>query len=269
MALFEAFVIAHVLAGAVGLVAFWGPIVTRKGAARHRKWGKAACYGFLGAGSLAIAMALLSLFGPDDRIPSVTNREVFAGLFGWMMLYLGTLTIGFVDYGLAVIRHARDRRALRRLRYQAVIAAVVIAALWCGWFGIRIAHPLMVLVATVGIVAMAIQQRYIWRPSDLPGNALALKQRSDRAQEHIGEHFRALIGMGISAYTAFLSVGLIRMMPEQVFNPAIWAGPSVVGVSLIVYFTVRAKRSGAARLSRACPHPQEVGDGLVERQQLG
>ncbi len=257
MALFEAFVMVHVVAGTVGLVAFWGPIITRKGATNHRKLGKAACYGFLGAGNLAIAMALMSLFGPDERIPSVTDREVFAGLFGWMMLYLGMLTIGFVDYGLAVIRHARDRRALRRLRYQGVIAAVIVAALWCGWFGIRIAHPLMVLVATVGIVAMAIQQVYIWRKGDPPHAS------------HVGEHFRALIGMGISAYTAFLSVGLIRMVPEHVFNPAIWAGPSVVGVSLIVYFTVRAKRSGAARRLRAHPHPQEVGDGLVERQQLG
>jgi len=27
------------------------------------------------------------------------------------MLYLGTLTIGFVDYGLAVVKHSRNRRA--------------------------------------------------------------------------------------------------------------------------------------------------------------
>lgn len=244
MALFEALVIAHVAAGAVGLTAFWGPIVTRKGATNHRKWGKAACYGFLGAGALAIAMALLSLYGPEHRIPSVTDRELFDGLFGWMMLYLGTLTIGFVDYGLAVIRHARDRRALRGVRYQAVIAAVVISGAWCGYYGIRVEHPLMVLVALIGIVAMAIQQLYIWRRVDPPRTT------------YVGEHFRALIGMGISAYTAFMSVGLIRMVPEHVFNPAIWAGPSVVGVSLILYFTLKAKRTAAAKLSGARPHPQ-------------
>lgn len=238
MALFEALVVAHVVTGTVGLVAFWGPIVTRKGAANHRKWGRAACYGFLGAGGMAIAMALLSLYGPEQRIPSVTDRELFDGLFGWMMLYLGALTIGFVDYGLAVIRHARDRRALRGWRYQAIIAAVVVTGAWCGWYGIRVGHPLMVLVATVGIAAMAIQLLYIWRWDDPP------------RLTYVGEHFRALIGMGISAYTAFMSVGLIRMVPEQVFNPAVWAGPSVVGISLILWFTVRAKRSGVR------PHPQ-------------
>jgi hypothetical protein len=244
MALFEALVVVHVVTGAVGLAAFWGPIVTRKGATNHRKWGKAACYGFLGAGALAIAMALLSLYGPEGRHPEITDRALFDGLFGWMMLYLGMLTIGFVDYGLAVIRHSRDRRALRHWRYQAVVAAVVISGAWCGWFGVQVEHPLMVLVAFIGIVAMAIQQLYIWRRVDPPRST------------YVGEHFRALIGMGISAYTAFMSVGLIRMVPEQVFNPAIWAGPSVVGVSLILWFTIKTKRAGAANLSGAYPHPQ-------------
>jgi hypothetical protein len=251
MALFEALVVAHVVTGAVGLTAFWGPIVTRKGAANHRKWGRAACYGFIGAGALAVAMALLSLYGPEHRHPEITDRVLYEGLFGWMMLYLGVLTIGFVDYGLAVVKHSRNRLALRSLRYQAVIAAVIASGAWCGYFGWRVGHPLMMLVAFIGIVAMLIQQRYIWR-SDDPARGT-----------HIGEHFRALIGMGISAYTAFLSVGLIRMVPEHVFNPAIWAGPSVIGVSLILWFTVKGKKTIAPKRSGLRPHPQQVGDGLV------
>ena len=244
MTLFDALVALHVATGVVGLTAFWGPIVTRKGSARHRKWGKATCYGFLGAGALAIAMALLSLYGPEQRHPEIIDRALFDGLFGWMMLYLGALTIGFVDYGLAVVRHARDRVALRRLRYQAVIAAVILSGAWCGTYGLQVGHPLMVLVAFIGITAMAIQQLYIWRRVDPP------------RQNYVGEHFRALIGMGISAYTAFMSVGLIRLVPEHVFNPAIWAGPSVVGVSLILFFTIKAKRAAAPKPSGARPHPQ-------------
>lgn len=244
MALFEALVVAHVITGAVGLTAFWGPIATKKGAKPHRKWGRAACYGFLGAGTLAIAMALLSLYGPEHRHPEVTDRALYEGLFGWMMLYLGTLTIGFVDYGLAVVKHSRNRRALRRLRYQAVIAAVIATGAWCGYFGWQVSHPLMVLVAFIGIVSMLIQQLYIWRPADPP------------RQTYIGEHFRALIGMGISAYTAFLSVGLIRWVPEEVFNPLVWAGPSVIGVSLILFFTLKGKRTAAPKPSGVRPHPQ-------------
>lgn len=257
MALFEAIVVAHVAAGAVGLTAFWGPIVTKKGAIKHRKWGRIATYGFVAGGALAICMALLSLYGPEARHPEITDRALFDGLFGWMMLYLGMLTIGFVDYGLAVVKHSRDRRALRRFRYQAVIAAVVVSGAWCGIYGWKVGHPLMMLVAFIGITAMLIQQRYIWRRDDPPKGTDALKQQSGRAPEYVGEHFRALIGMGISAYTAFLSVGLIRLIPEHVFNPAIWAGPSVVGVSLIIFFTLKAKKAAASpRASGVRPHPQ-------------
>ena len=228
MHLFEALIVLHVAAGLTGLIAFWVPIVTRKGARLHRKWGRIACYGFMGAGALAIAVALLSLYGPEERIPSITDRELFAGLFGWMMLYLGLLTIGFADYGLSVVKHGRNREALRAPRYQMVMLAVVLSAIWCGYFGFRVGHPLMVLVAVVGLVAMALQQVFVWRGEALP-------------KAYIGEHFRALIGMGISAYTAFLSVGLIRWVPEEVFNPLIWAGPSTIGVGLIIYFTVQTK----------------------------
>lgn len=230
MDLFHFLVLLHVATGATGLVAFWVPVLTRKGASRHRWWGKIACYGFMGAGALAIAMALLSLYGPEERLPSVTDRALFDGLFGWMMLYLGLLTIGFADYGLAVVKHARTRTALRRARYQLVIAAVVVSALQCGLYGASIGEVLMMAVAVLGLVAMVIQQRFIWRAE--VGDPRA----------YVGEHFRALIGMGISAYTAFMAVGLIRWVPEHVFNPLVWAGPSVVGVSLIIGFTLQAKR---------------------------
>ena len=242
MHLFEFLVVLHVITGATGLIAFWVPIATRKGASSHRKWGRIACYGFMGAGLLAVAMALLSLYGPEERIPSVTDRELFAGLFGWMMLYLGLLTIGFADYGLGVVAHARSRKALRSVRYQVVIWAVIASALWCGYYGFTIGEVLMMAVATLGVIAMSLQQRFIWRA-----------EASSRTA-YVGEHFRALIGMGISAYTAFMSVGLIRMVPEHVFNPIIWAGPSVVGVSLIIWFTHQARRK-LARPAKVKPAP--------------
>ena len=239
MHLFEILIILHVVAGTTGLAAFWVPVFARKGAASHRKWGRIACYGFVVAGVLAIAMALLSLFGPEERLPSVTDRALFDGLFGWMMLYLGLLTIGFADYGLAVVRHGRAREKLRGPRYQIVIAAVIVSAINCGIYGARIGETLMIAVALLGLAAMSLQQVFIWR------------KRTPYTQAYIGEHFRALIGMGISAYTAFMAVGLIRWVPEQVFNPLVWAGPSMVGVGLIVWFTHQANRKRPANRARS------------------
>ncbi|MEO1731222.1 MAG: hypothetical protein AAFR64_10830 [Pseudomonadota bacterium] len=234
MDLFLAFVVLHVIAGTIGLVAFWIPIVTKKGAKTHRGGGKWALSGFIGAGALAIAMAIYSLID-TSRHPEIEDRLLYEGLFGWMMLYLGILTIGFADYGLAVVRHRTQRSSLRSARYQLVMAAVVASGAYCGFFGYRVGDPLMVLVAVVGIVSMIMQQVFVWREY-LPGLS------APPAKAYVGEHFRALIGMGISAYTAFLSVGLIRLVPEEVFNPMIWAGPSVIGVSLIIWFTHKAKQ---------------------------
>lgn len=248
MHLFETLIVLHVITGATGLIAFWVPVLTRKGASNHRRWGRIACYGFMIAGALAVAMALLSLYGPEERLPSVTDRELFAGLFGWMMLYLGLLTIGFADYGLGVVDHSRSREALRGWRYQIVITAVVLSALYCGYYGFGIGEPLMVAVALLGVVAMGLQQLFIWRTAP----------PSPRA--YVGEHFRALIGMGISAYTAFMAVGLIRWVPEEVFNPVVWAGPSVIGVGLIIGFTIKAKRAASPTQSPNLPSSTSAQD---------
>jgi len=234
MNLFTALVVLHVICGATGLIAFWVPVAARKGGAAHRRWGRIATLAFIGAGILAIAMALLSLYGPEKRLPMITDRVLFDGLFGWMMLYLGTLTIGFAIYGLAVVRHRANRAALRGAGYQAMFGAVIASAAWCGYYGLMIGQPLMAALAVVGLTAVATQQYYVWRSSAPP-------------RAHVPEHFRALLGMGISAYTAFLSVGLIRLVPDHVFNPLIWAIPSVIGVSLIIRYTLanRPQKRGA------------------------
>ncbi len=253
MLAFEVLIGAHIVSGSIGLLSFWVPVVSRKGGRDHRRWGRVFTWCMLVTGCAAIGISVCTLIAPLETHPQLSDAAWIRGIFGWMMLYLGCLTIGFVDYGLAVVRHARDHSALRRLRYQGVIAAVVISGAWCGWFGWKVGHPLMMIVAGIGLVAMAMQQRFIW--SAAPPRSM-----------YVGEHFRALIGMGISAYTAFLSVGLVRAFPEHVFNPLIWAGPSTIGVGLIIYFTIKDKASRRRAPSQLRPAPQEIGDGLVQSE---
>ena len=204
------------------------PVAARKGGGNHRKWGRIAARALMAAGGLAIVMALLSLYGHEQRLPVIRDRVLFRGLFGWMMLYLGMLTICFAHYGLAVVKHRGRREDLRGWQHQAVFAATIALAVNCGVYGARTGQPLMMLVAAIGLVAVATQLHYVWR-------------RGVSAGSHVGEHFRALIGMGISAYTAFLSVGMIRLVPDHVFNPLVWAVPSVVGVGLIIRYSMQRR----------------------------
>jgi hypothetical protein len=100
----------------------------------------------------------------------------------------------------------------------------------------RAGQPLMMGISVIGLI------------SPLTSFWFFRLQRPTRPQAQ-KEHAKALVGGGISAYTAFLAFGLVRAMPEQVFNPALWAAPTIVGVSIILYHWFRI--DGAARVRPA------------------
>jgi hypothetical protein len=221
MTLFALLVIGHIVTGLVVLISFWVPIVSRKGGVDHRRWGHIFTKALYAAAWLAIAMALLNLTSANDRHPTLADRRVFEGMFGWMMLYLGILTLGLGRYGLEAARHHGKVEAERTPFNLAIQAIVIIAAIKCGWQGIVIGQPLMIGLAILGL----------WAPISF---LMALLRPAHRPGDHVREHLKAMVGAGISAYTAFLSVGLLRIVPDHVFNPIIWAIPSLVGVGLII-----------------------------------
>ena len=49
------------------------------------------------------------------------------------------------------------------------------------------------------------------------------------------EHLKALVGAGISVYTAFMAFGSVRLLPQLALNPVMWATPIVIGVSTILW----------------------------------
>jgi hypothetical protein len=56
-----------------------------------------------------------------------------------------------------------------------------------------------------------------------------------RPVDRIREHIKALVGAGISVYTAFFAFGAVRLLPELALTPGLWAVPLVVGLTLIIY----------------------------------
>ena len=61
------------------------------------------------------------------------------------------------------------------------------------------------------------------------------------------EHIKALIGAGISVYTAFSAFGAVRLAPQLALHPVLWAIPLVTGISLILYFWSTLPRRAALR----------------------
>jgi hypothetical protein len=241
MALFTALIVGHVIVGTVALISFWVPVVTAKGGAAHRKWGRIFHYAVCIAAWFAIAMALLNLTFADDRHPTLTDRELFEGLFGWMMLYLGVLTLGLTTYGMGQAQICRTGGEMQRLWHLPIQAAVFVAASVCAIDGMLLGQPLMIALALLGIGTAVTFVLAIVRPRPDRGTAT-------------GEHLKAMVGAGIAAYTAFLSVGLLQLFPAYVFNPIVWSVPSLVGVAIIL-FQIRALRAKITAKPPSAPAP--------------
>jgi hypothetical protein len=224
--LFHLFLAAHVGAGIAALSSFWGAILTRKGGPAHRAWGRVFTTGIYAASGMALGMGGLSLVWPLAMHPQLTDEPLYRGLFGWMMVYLALLTISMTRYGLMVIANKRRHDANRGWPMVALQLLVLGFAINCAGQGVWLGQPLMIFVALLGFGTTLTYLRFMFRPAHT-------------ARPWLPEHLKAMVATGISAYTAFLSVGLIELFPAHAFNPAIWAIPGTVGMMLILYFLRR------------------------------
>ena len=233
--LFKALIAAHAIAGATGLISFWVPVLARKGGGRHRYWGRVFAYALLVAGGLAIIMSLMTIAAPWETHPHLRNSPLdeatLVGLFGWLMLYLGTLTMSLAWFGLECVLNKRNHGANRHGLNIGLQIAAPVAATICAYYGWRTGQVIMMGVAPVGFASSWINLSYIYKAAPGPG-------------EYLQQHLRALIGAGISVYTAFLAFGAVQLMPSHAFNPTMWSVPSVVGIGLVLYY--KAKLSASA-----------------------
>jgi succinate dehydrogenase hydrophobic anchor subunit len=233
--LFHIFVAAHIATGAIGLVLFWVPVLGRKGSATHRRIGDVFTRCILATGISALAMSLCTLYDPLVTHPDLPDAVMVRALFGWMMFYLAILTISLVWHGRQSIRNKADHLANRAVFSVALQVSAILAALNCAAQGVVAGQPLMLGIAVVGVASGGTNLWFIY--TDRPARLAYLK-----------EHLKALVGSGISVYTAFMTFGLARLLPQHAFNPTLWAIPIVIGVSIILY---HFRRLAPARVAAA------------------
>ena len=220
--LFHALVIAHIVTGSVGLIAVWVPIVGRKGSETHKRWGKVFAYSMLITGAIAVGISLCTLHSPLETHEFSDNAAEVRGVFGWMMLYLASMTIMLAWYGLLCIRNKRNHVANRNAVNFVLQAITFVTAANCMYQGFQLGNALMVGISIVGITAAILNTRFIL-------------QTKPPLNEWLIQHTRGAVGAGISVYTAFLAFGAVNLLPAYAFNPIVWATPTVLGVSLLLY----------------------------------
>jgi hypothetical protein len=232
--LFHILVSCHIVTGAVGLVSFWAPVLSKKGSAFHVKWGRIFVWSLLVTGALAVCMSTVTLLAPAETHPHIPDLVLVNGVFGWMMLYLGVLTINLAWYGDLAVLNRRRHLANRSPLNLVLQVLLLIAATNCAWQGWKTELWLMVGISTIGFATVAT-------------NAWFLAQREPGPTAWLREHIKALIGAGISVYTAFSAFGAVRLAPQLALHPVLWAIPLVTGISLILYFWSTLPRRAAVR----------------------
>jgi hypothetical protein len=245
VAIFDGFLIVHIIAGGIGLVTFWLPVIGRKGADAHKRWGKVFARCIMAAGLCAIGMSVISLGWPLETHPKMTDPVLVRGLFGWMMLYLAILTVSLVWHGLKSVELKADHLTHRRPFPVLLQIAVIVAAVNCAVRGALIGQPIMIGIATIGIASAATNLWFIATPEPW-------------RLQYLIEHFKALVGAGISVYTAFFAFGAVRLHPKSAFDPLLWATPCTIGLSIILWHWWKAqkqKRQQAARLRERSSMP--------------
>lgn len=226
--LFEVLVALHIATGSVGLASFWVPIASRKGGVTHARWGRLFTRMMLVTGALAVGIASTTLYDPLGTHPQLAQHPDFAdaavisGIFGWMMLYLATLTINLAWQGWLCINNRRDHRANRAWHNLLLQVLLTVAAANCLWQGWLIRQPLMMAISMVGFATVGTNLWFLYKPRPRP---------VDRLKEHI----KSLVGAGISVYTAFFAFGAVRFIPELALTPALWSIPLLTGLFLIIY----------------------------------
>ena len=226
--LFEILVAMHIVTGTVGLVSFWIPVAGRKGGANHTRFGLLFTRALLATGVVACLIAVTTLSDPVATHPHLMSHPDFsdpaliAGIFGWMMLYLATLTVNLAWHGRQCLINRRNHAANRAWHNLLLQGLLTLAATNCVFQGMRLGQPMMMGIAMVGFATVATNLWFLYKPEPLP---------VDRVKEHI----KSLVGAGISVYTAFFAFGAVRLMHELALTPGLWAVPLVTGIALIVY----------------------------------
>jgi hypothetical protein len=222
--IFEHVILVHIVVGTFGLVAFWVPVIGRKGGVNHKLWGKWFAWAMLINGVLAGILALCTLIDPlpTHAKLKLTDPVLIRGIFGWMMLYLGILTASLAWHSLVVVKNKRNHAANRAPLHVGVQGLTILTALNCLIHGLMLGQPLMIAMPFIGFASAATNLWFIYKDAPPAGDYLI-------------EHFKAGVGAGISVYTAFLAFGAVRLAPEHALNPLAWSVPCLIGLSIIVW----------------------------------
>ncbi len=175
------------------------------------------------------SVGLICIWVPIVSRKGGVNHKRWGKVFAYSMLLTGGLAIGISLCTLAApleTHEFSDDAAFVRGIFGWMMLYLAIMTIMLAWYGL-----------------LCIRNRRRHQRNRNPLN-LVLQLATFAAAEWLIQHTRGLVGAGISVYTAFLAFGAVNLLPAYAFNPFVWAAPTVLGVSLLLYhqFRITAQR---------------------------
>lgn len=224
----------HVLFGAIGLAAFWIPVVTKKGATNHVRFGRIFVWSaniVLGFAALALIIRIAGLagqgVGPSDE-PALFAFVTFLG-------YLTFVTYVVVRHGMAVLRNKGNPGALRTPLNTALAYGSLAASLGIILYALLLSPPNRILLFALSPIGI--------------GNGLGIlrymKSAAPSRRAWMYEHIGAMLGAGIAFHTAFAVFGASRLFDIGLSGWVAvipWIAPALIGIPAITIWTRHYRR---------------------------
>lgn len=230
----------HIALGAVGLIVFWLPTLSKKGSRFHKKTGRIFVWTMLTISVSGIIMSIMVLVdpvgvrAPDSNLSMAQSYDLKqqsreGSVF---LLMLSILVFVTVRQSVLVLKVKAERHLLKIASTLIPIGILLAAGIIVGIIGIIIVQPLFIVFSIISISTSYGALKYIFKKE--------LKER-----EWIIEHLGNIFATGIATYTAFFAFGGRRFFSE-VFGSGLqfvpWILPSVIGVAATIYLSKKYRK---------------------------
>ncbi|MEO0366808.1 MAG: hypothetical protein AAF265_15090, partial [Pseudomonadota bacterium] len=221
----------HIAIGLVAVVAFWIPVLARKGGRYHVAAGKVFSWCMYAVAGSAFVMCVLVLVdpigvtvparnvNPDIAYSNAARMRTFASF----LLMLSMLVLSSTRHGLLALQLKKDRSALSGATHRLLLATLALTSVVVGYYGVTGGHALLIVFAILGISGSSRMLRDSFRTEWTRG-------------QMIFAHLQGLLSTGIGAYTAVFAFGgsrlLAQLLPGQL-QVIPWVLPSVIGLIAI------------------------------------
>lgn len=235
----------HIAMGAVALLLFWLPMLSRKGSSLHRKSGRYYAYLMKAVALSGLIMTSLVWFDPAGIKAAAVIVEgqvsekklAFVLLLNLFLFLLSLLTWVTIRHATGTLLCKQNREPLKHWSYQAPVWLLVAVAPYGAWQGFTFNMPLVMVFAGISLVTCF-------------GILTYLHTKTVTANRWLIEHASAMIASGIAAYTAFFAFGGRALFAELLTGHWMmlpWLLPTLVGVPAIIWFKRRLSQQVKTR----------------------